>query len=127
MGTNDIRRGAPAAQVVAGLQDIADGIHMRGYKAIGVTVIPRHNVAPSGTNTGWDAAKTAVRNDVNQWIRTTPAFDAVLDFDKVVRDPSNHDVLYPAFNCGDGIHPSPAGYHQMGNSVQLGVFNGKRR
>jgi lysophospholipase L1-like esterase len=125
MGTNDIRRGAPAKQVIAGLQDIADRIRARGFRAIGVTVIPRHTVAPSGTNTGWDAAKTAVRNDVNRWIRTTPAFDAVLDFDKVVRDPADHDVLYPAFNCGDGIHPSPAGYRQMGKSVDLGVFSGK--
>jgi lysophospholipase L1-like esterase len=127
MGTNDIRRGASAKQVVAGLQDIANRIHTRGYSAISVTIIPRHNVAPSGTNTGWDPAKTAIRNEVNQWIRTTPAFDAVLDFDEAVRDPSNHDLLDPAFNCGDGIHPSPAGYYHMGKSVDLDVFSGKGR
>ena len=56
-------------------------------KIYGATIIPRHNVAPSGTNTGWNPAKTAIRNEVNQWIRTQAPFDGVLDFDKVVRAP----------------------------------------
>jgi lysophospholipase L1-like esterase len=59
---------------------------------------------------------------VNQWIRTTAAFDAIIDFDKVVQDPNNRDLLLPAFNCGDGIHPSPRGYYEMGRSVRLGLF-----
>ena len=70
----------------------------------------RHNVPASGTNTGWDGAKTKIRNDINQWIRTKAGVDAGLDFDKVVRDPGNPDLISPAFNCGDGIHPSPIGY-----------------
>ena len=76
---------------------------------------------PSGTNTGWNDAKTAIRNAVNQWIRTRAPFDAVIDFDKVVRDPSNADVLFPAFNCDD-IHPTPAGYYEMGKAVPLSLF-----
>lgn len=127
MGTNDIRREATAAQVIAGLTDIATRLKARGKRVIGVTIIPRHNVAPVGTNTGWNPAKTAIRNQVNQWIRTTRLFDDVLDFDRLVRDPANHDLLYPAFNCGDGIHPSPAGYYQMGKSVDLDLFDGRGR
>jgi len=122
MGTNDIRREASAAQVIAGMENIIQRVKAKGLRIYGVTIIPRHNVAPSGTNTGWNPAKTAIRNEVNQWIRTAAPFDGVLDFDKVVRQPANPDLLVPAFNCGDGIHPSPAGYYLMGKSVDLGLF-----
>lgn len=126
MGTNDIRREASAAQVIAGLQDIARRARAHGLKVIGVTIVPRHNVSPVGTNTGWNTAKTVIRNQVNQWIRTTNLFDDVIDFDRVVRDPGDPNLLYPAFNCGDGIHPSPAGYYQMGKSVDLDLLDGGR-
>jgi lysophospholipase L1-like esterase len=122
IGTNDIRRGASAEQVIAAKAEIAKRVKAKGLRIIGVTIIPRHNVAPSGTNTGWNAQKTAFRNQVNQWIRTKGPFDAVLDFDKVVRDPGNADLIDPAFNCGDGIHPSPLGYYRMGLSIPLEVF-----
>ena len=122
MGTNDIRREASATAVIAGMQDIIQRVKARGLKIIGVTIIPRHNVSPSGTNTGWNPTKTAIRNQVNDWIRHSGAFDAVLDFDAVVRDPATPDLLYPAFNCGDGIHPSPTGYYQMGKAANLAVF-----
>jgi len=122
MGTNDIRRGASANSVISGLTTIVRRLKARGVKPIGATIIPRHNVPASGTNTGWDGAKTKIRNDVNQWIRTKAGFDAVLDFDKVVRDPGNPDLISPAFNCGDGIHPSPIGYYQMGSAIDLSLF-----
>ena len=122
MGTNDIRRGASAAQVIAGMQELAQRAKARGLKTIGVTIIPRHNRAPEPNNTGWDAAKTQVRHDVNQWIRTKAPFNALIDFDTVVRDAKNADLILPAFNCGDGIHPSPRGYFEMGQSVPLGLF-----
>jgi hypothetical protein len=86
-----------------------------------VTIIPRHNRPPEGDNTGWNDAKTAIRNEVNEWIRTRADFDAVLDFDKVVRDPADPDLINPIYNC-DGIHPNPFGYFNMGKSVDLHVF-----
>lgn len=122
MGTNDIRREASAAAVIAGMRSIIERVHARGWKIYGATIIPRHNVAPAGTNTGWNDAKTAIRNEVNRWIRTSRAFDGVLDFDAVVRDPANPDLIFPPYNCGDGIHPSPIGYYQMGKSVDLNLF-----
>jgi lysophospholipase L1-like esterase len=122
MGTNDIRRGAPAAQVIAGMEEIARRAKARGLKTIGVTIIPRHNRPPEPNNTGWDAAKTQVRREVNQWMRSKAPFDALIDFEKVVRDPNNADLLLPAFNCGDGIHPNPRGYYEMGQAVPLGLF-----
>jgi lysophospholipase L1-like esterase len=122
MGTNDIRREAAAGQVIAGMQDIARRVKARGLKIIGVSIIPRHSRPPAENNTGWDAAKTQIRNEVNQWIRTKAPFDAVIDFDKVVQDPTNADLIHPPFNCGDGIHPSPRGYYEMGRSVRLTLF-----
>ena len=122
MGTNDIRREASAGDVIAGMQDIVRRVKARGLKIIGVTIIPRHNRPPAESNTGWNVAKTKARNDVNQWIRTKAPFDAVIDFDRIVQDPKNADLLYPPFNCGDGIHPSPRGYYEMGRSVRLDLF-----
>jgi lysophospholipase L1-like esterase len=129
MGTNDIRRGATAAQVMAGVASIAQKVRAKGMRVIGVTIIPRHNAAPTGTNTGWNPDKTRVKNEVNQWIRSKAPFDQIIDFDRVVRDPANPDLIRPAFNCGDGIHPSPAGYYAMGKSVGLDWFHnrGQRR
>ena len=122
MGTNDIRREASAGQVISGMENIAKRVKSRGLKIVGVTIIPRHNRPPAENNTGWNAAKTRIRNEVNQWIRTTAPFDAVIDFDRVVQDPKDADLIYPPFNCGDGIHPSPRGYYEMGKSVRLDLF-----
>jgi lysophospholipase L1-like esterase len=122
MGTNDIRREASAAQVMAGTQEIVSRVRARGLKIVGATIIPRHNRPPAENNTGWNSAKTGIRNEVNQWIRTKAGFDAVLDFDKIVQDPHDHDTIFPPFNCGDGIHPSPRGYYEMGEAVRLDIF-----
>src|SRR5262249_10039309 len=58
MGTNDIRREAPAAQVIDGMSTIAARVKAKGIKVFGATIIPRHNRAPEGGNTGWNGAKT---------------------------------------------------------------------
>ena len=65
----------------------------------------------------------ADRQAVNQWIRASGHFDGVIDFDAVVRDPKHPDQLLPAFDCGDHLHPSPAGYKAMGESVLLAPFS----
>jgi lysophospholipase L1-like esterase len=122
IGTNDVRRDAQAEQVIAGMGEVARRVKARGLKVVGVTMIPRHNRPPVEGNSGWNSAKTAARNDVNRWIRARSAFDAVIDFDKIVQDPANADLMVPAFNCGDGIHPSPRGYYEMGRSVPLSLF-----
>ena len=65
----------------------------------------------------------ADRQTVNQWIRAQGHFDAVIDFDAVVRDPQHPDHLLPAYDCGDHLHPWPAGYKAMGVSIPLTLFN----
>lgn len=123
MGTNDIRRGASGASVMAGMTTIAQRLRSQGLRVIAATIIPRHNVAPAGTNTGWDAGKTRIRNEVNAWIQGKAApFDGVIDFARVVRDPRDPDRIDAPLDCGDGIHPSPAGYYEMGKAVDLRLF-----
>jgi lysophospholipase L1-like esterase len=122
MGTNDIRRDVTAEQLIAGYRDIIRRVRAAGKEIIGVTIIPRHNRPPEPGNSGWDDAKTAIRNQVNDWIRHEARFDGVIDFDRVVADPANPDLIYPPFDCGDGIHPSPIGYYMMGKAVDLDLL-----
>jgi lysophospholipase L1-like esterase len=116
MGTNDINREATAAQVIAGSKDIIARIKAKNIKVIGATMIPRHNDV-------WNDAKNKNRREVNEWIRKDAGFDAVLDFDAIIRDPAKPDLMIPAYNCSDNVHPSPIGYFQMGKSVDLSIFD----
>ena len=118
MGTNDINREASAADVIAGSKDIIARIKAKNIKVIGATIIPRHNDT-------WNDAKNKARREVNDWIRKDAGFDAVLDFDAVMRDPAKPDLMIQALNCGDNIHPAPIGYFQMGKSVDLNIFNAR--
>jgi lysophospholipase L1-like esterase len=115
MGTNDVNREATAEQVIAGTRDIIARIKAKNIKVIGATMIPRHNEA-------WNASKGTARRIINEWIRKDAGFDAVLDFDAVIRDPAKPDLMIPAYNCSDHIHPSPIGYFQMGKSIDLNIF-----
>lgn len=125
MGTNDIRRGASAAQVMEGMTSIAQRVRVAGHRIYAATIIPRHN-QPAGANTPWDASKTRIRNEVNAWLRSGKApVDAVVDFDEVMRDASDADRIRPAFDCSDGIHPSPRGYFAMGSALDLSLFQGR--
>jgi len=125
LGTNDIRREAPADQVIAGMKDIIARVRAKGIRIIGVTIIPRDTTVPGIADTGWSDAKTKIRNEVNDWIRKQAGFDAVLDFDKLVRDQRNPDIINVAYDCSDGIHPSPTGYFVLGKSIDLGLFKSK--
>lgn len=116
MGTNDLNREASAAEVIAGSKDIIARIRAKNIKVIGATIIPRHNDV-------WNEAKNKARHEVNDWIRKDAGFDAVLDFDAVMRDPEKPDLMIQAYNCGDSVHPAPIGYFQMGKSVDLGIFS----
>ena len=61
---------------------------------------------------------------MNAWIRTSGEFDAVIDFDQVVRDPAHPTKLLPAFDSGDHLHPNDAGYKAMADSIDLRLFRG---
>ena len=60
---------------------------------------------------------------VNEWIRTAGAFDAVIDFDKGLRDPEHPGRMLPVWDNGDHLHPSDAGYNRMGDLIDLALFD----
>jgi len=92
--------------------------HAHGIRVIGATITPYMGSDYYHP----DSANEADRQAINTWIRAPGHFDAVLDFDKTMRDPSQPDRLRPAYDCGDHLHPSPAGYRAMGESVPLSLF-----
>jgi lysophospholipase L1-like esterase len=59
---------------------------------------------------------------VNQWIRTSGAFDGVIDFDAALRDPATPARMAPQYDSGDHLHPGTAGHEAMGNAVDLALF-----
>lgn len=130
-GINDLgtlTRDAPATpeqhralvrQVTAAYRQLAERAHAHGIKLIGGTVMP------FGGNSYYHPAPEleAARQEINRFIRTSGTFDAVIDFDKVMRDPAQPDRLAPALDSGDHLHPSEAGYRKMGEAVPLGLFS----
>ena len=125
LGTNDLRRDVTAEQVIAGLEEIVGRAKARGLKVIASTIIarnpePRGRFLPAGL--GFGAARNAERHKVNEWIRSNDDLHAVLDFDEVVKDPNNRDIINPIYDC-DGIHPNVFGYAAMGRSIDLAVFD----
>jgi len=92
----------------------------------GITVIAG-TITPDGGSDYYhpSAVDDADREAVNTWIRQPGHFDAVVDFDRVVRDPRHPRRLLPAYDCGDHLHPSPAGYRAMAAAIPLRLFRGR--
>ena len=70
----------------------------------------------------WSATLEAKRQAVNRWIRTGRAYDAVIDFDRVLRDPRQPARLLPAYDSGDHVHPNDFGYQAMADAIDLSLF-----
>lgn len=109
---------ALVARVLAAYRQIIDRAHARGMRVYGATITPY--IGSGYYHPG--PLSESDRQSVNRWIRERGHFDAVIDFDAVVRDPQHPDRLLPAFDCGDHLHPSPAGYKAMGEAVPLQLF-----
>lgn len=105
-----------AQQLEAGLKQIANAAHDHGMKIFGATLTPYGGAgyySPKGEQ---------VREAVNTWIRQSGTFDAVIDFDKITRDPQNPNQFNPLYDSGDHLHPNDAGYNAMGKGVDLALF-----
>ena len=92
--------------------------HAHGIRVFGATITP---YGGSGYYHPFPSDE-ADRQAINTWIRAPGHFDAVIDFDAVVRDPQHPGQLLPALDCGDHLHPSPAGYKAMGEAIPLSLF-----
>ena len=120
-GINDIglARANPtpsAADLIAGHKQLIERAHARGLKIYGATLTPYEGAAyysPEGE---------AKRQALNEWIRTSGAYDGVVDMDKATRDPAAPSKFLPAYDSGDHLHPGDAGYKAMGDAVDLALF-----
>ena len=128
LGTNDLRNRwakpeeeATAAQMIAGLRQMALRAHARGIKIFGATLTPFEN--ETFLVGAWTPARETVRQAVNAWIRDAGAFDAVIDFDQGLRDPEHPTSMLPIYDCGDHLHPSDLGYNRMGDVIDLALFD----
>lgn len=109
---------ALVTRVLAAYQQIISRAHAHGLRVYGATITPY-----AGSDYYHPGPLSeADRQAVNAWIRMPGHFDAVIDFDAMVRDPQQPDRLLPAFDCGDHLHPSPAGYQAMAEAIPLCLF-----
>jgi lysophospholipase L1-like esterase len=107
-----------ADEIIAGYRQIIARAHAQGLLIYGGTLTPFGGLgAPYETPAG-----EAKRQAINTWIRTSNAFDAVLDFDRAVRDPANPTRMLPAYDSGDHLHPNDTGYRAMAESIDLRLF-----
>jgi lysophospholipase L1-like esterase len=124
-GINDItaatRPGATqgafsADTLIAAYRQIIDTAHLYGVKIAGCTITPY-----AGSSAYSDAGE-AIRQAVNQWIRTSRSFDAVIDFDAATRDPKTPGRFRAEADSPDLLHPGDAGYRLMAEAIDLRIF-----
>lgn len=108
-----------ADEIITGHRQIVDRLHALGLKAIGCTLTPFEGTIFPGYYSSEGEAK---RQAVNRWIRTSGAYDAVIDFDVATRDPTHPTRLRPAYDSGDHLHPNDTGYRAMADSIDLSIF-----
>jgi lysophospholipase L1-like esterase len=128
LGTNDLRNRngkseeeVTASQMIAGLKQFAVRGQGRGIKVIGGTLTSFEN--ETFLPGAWNPKREAVRRSVNEWLRGTDAFDAIVDFDRALCDPDHPTRMLPIYDCGDHLHPSDLGYRTLGDAIDLGLFD----
>lgn len=121
IGINDIGNSSPtnpvtAEDLIAGYRQLIRRAHAKGISVIGATLTPFEGAGY------YSPEKEVIRQAVNNWIRNNDEFDAVIDFDRVTRDPARPSRFLPAYDSGDHLHPNDLGYQAMGNAVPLALF-----
>lgn len=128
-GINDLGHAGPnlfpqeqvsAEDIIAGLKQLIERAHENGIKIYGGTLTPFAGTPFPGY---YSEAKDTQRKAINEWIRTSHAFDGVIDFDKAVQDPANPDHMAAQFDSGDHLHPNDAGYKAMAECIDLSLFH----
>src|ERR1700750_1356524 len=92
------------------------GAHARHVRIFGATLLPYQGAGY------YSPAGEAIREAVNTWIRTSGAFDGVIDFDAAMRDPADPQRLNPAYDSGDRLHPNDAGYPALADAINLDML-----
>lgn len=105
-----------AERLIWAYQQVIDRAHAQGMKVAGATLTPYEGAGY------FSEEGEAIRAAVNEWIRTSGAFDAIIDFDAATRDPDNPRRFLPAYDPGDHLHPNDAGYQRMADEVDISIF-----
>ncbi|KAL4894465.1 SGNH hydrolase-type esterase domain-containing protein [Aspergillus ambiguus] len=130
-GVNDIGVADPTPEaqkdigdrLIVAYQQIVTRIHASGIPVYGATITPfSAPEADSDIQPYSNPEREKTRQRINKWIRTSGVFDAVLDFDKVVRDPEIPSQLAPKYDSGDYLHPNVAGYQAIADYFPLDLF-----
>lgn len=135
LGTNDIGwpqgpfgpgEPLPTVQALArGFEQLAEQAHRRGVRLVAATLPPFEGALQGTPLEGhYSPQKEALRQALNRWIREGKAFDAVVDFDALLRDPARPTRLRPEFDSGDHLHPGDAGYRAMAEAIDLKALLG---
>ena len=112
-----------ADEIIAGYKQLIERAHLRSIKVIGGTLTPFENALAGRPNQGYFTPdKEAKRLAVNNWIRTSGAFDGIIDFDRVIADSARPAAMAAPYDSGDHLHPNDAGYRAMGESIDLKLF-----
>jgi lysophospholipase L1-like esterase len=107
-------------QMIGAYQQIIARAHAHGLEVFGATLLPYAQSPYYHPQT----VSEEDRQEINAWIRACGEFDGVVDFDRVIRDPSHPEQMQAGFDSGDGLHPAPAGYQAMAGAVPLSYFVG---
>jgi lysophospholipase L1-like esterase len=123
-GINDIgqarQNASPsAADLIAAHKQMIERAHARGLRIYGATLTPFEGAAY------WTPEGEAKRRQLNDWIRTGNAYDAVFDFDAAVRDPDQPTKTLARYDSGDHLHLNAAGYQAMANAIDLTRFRSR--
>jgi lysophospholipase L1-like esterase len=112
-----------AEDIISGYGELIARGHRKGIRVIGTTNPPFENSAFGGLVAAfYTSEREAVRQKVNDWIRSSGEFDGVVDLDAVLRDPGHPTQLLPAYDSGDHLHPNNAGCIAEGNAIPLALF-----
>jgi lysophospholipase L1-like esterase len=105
-----------ADDLIVALRQLIERARTHGIKVVGGTLLPY-------SGAGYYSEKgDVIRDAVNRWIRTSGAFDAVVDFDAIIRDSSDPKKMRAEYDSGDHLHPGDAGYKAMAEAVNLAIF-----
>jgi lysophospholipase L1-like esterase len=110
-----------ADDLIGAMKQMIERAHTHGIKVIGCTLTPYEGA------TYYSPKGEEVRDAFNRWIRTSGAFDAVVDYDKVTQDSANSKTFKVTFNNNDHLHPNDAGYKAMADSIDLKIFSAKKK
>jgi lysophospholipase L1-like esterase len=133
LGNNDIFTINPSEEVtvdqlIQGHKQLIERAHAKGLKILGCTLTPVQGFLLPGTPFPvFTPANELKRQALNAWIRNSGNYDAVIDFDRVLRDPDQPARILPALDSGDHGHPTDAGYKALADSIDLSLFSDNYR